>query len=43
MNLEQAKELLAKLQILLKLQNVANETKNIDVINFVTKFVEENK
>jgi hypothetical protein len=42
MNLLEAKAFLAKLQVLLKLQEEANNSKNLDVINFVTKFVKEN-
>ena len=43
MNLEEAKQMIAKLEILLKLQNAANEQSNLDVKLFINKFVEENK
>lgn len=42
MTLEEAKILLAKLELLNKLQNEANNSKNIAVIKFVTKFTQEN-
>jgi hypothetical protein len=43
MTLEESKQLLAKLELLLKLQNEANASGQPKIIEFVTKFVEENK
>ena len=43
MNLQEAQELMVKLELLLKLQNLANESSSLDVKAFVTKFVEENE
>lgn len=43
MTLEEAKQLLSKLELLLKLQNEANASGQPKIIAFVSKFVEENK
>jgi hypothetical protein len=43
MTLEESKQLLSKLELLLKLQNKANESGQPKIIDFVTKFVDENK
>lgn len=43
MTLEESKLLLAKLELLLKLQQAANDTKNPSIIAFVTRFTKENE
>lgn len=43
MTLEQSKILLAKMELLLKLQNEANASGQPKIIDFVLKFVDENK
>ena len=40
---EQVVNELAKISILLKLQESANNSKNKDILAFVSKFVEDNK
>lgn len=43
MTLEESKQLLTKLELLLKLQNEANASGQPKIMEFVNKFIEENR